>query len=1183
MPETVAPLLNEYKNSLLLSRLLQTISGGIQFKRGLPCSCHVIQSLLWLLPFLLSLPLTGLSFVPWSGLYLGMIYGGILGLVSFTISMIIKINAVYVKKQNETFEEDEDIHSFSSVLSYVFALKTPPNLILHLIISGLTGFTSFVLLDVGLMRDIMPTGVAVLVHVLGWVCVCTGHYSLLVSPPVDFNVYRNVEQDRVFQLRFISRSFYVFCFGFTLILTKYIFNVPLVFFYVLYVCFLSLPLLWALGVLPSPDSLLFYLLEQSLVILTGGSVAPSEIRLLCQFLLTLVSIGIILLLNAFYTNTAGILASGLLGFLLSLNLLQFLADSVRALCSCRHHHKDASCISSSHYSFHLLVIMREIHLNVKNYVVKYSSEIQRTSLLMIALSLILYYTMDTGPDTDIDMWNNSTSTNERRLMSNTELYSSIGIIILAVFEEVLKLSSSLYCFQSLGGVRNPLHPRERDSSKVMKDKRKRLFFFTGGPRQYLLLYVYPLCMVTYIGFNIESSTSSSSIVFVVATLRILRKIWQDTVSALHELSLTAILSLSLFYVSNNNSWIILPIGVRAVIVGYGLLVFSNFRCNLHFYLILLLGLLFDSKLRTRKHSLTLFLTFLLLPFSLLFMLLSSLFSSPLLPLFTLPILLPVSPRPLFYWPRLFRRSFSSESLDGVFYKQAKTGIVETLSITNTLTRGASNGLGEVWLIRFQDRTVLAQLLERGYGYQILSLLGLELQETSCHAIEVARLDEAIDLAYTSNCPSLSFYCNPHLFNVFAPVDAYVAEVYSDARNSLSGIIDQPAYLAKFYDNFFKTLIYVTLKYCLSDSKQFPDIILNTRETEARVNKGGREPIVSGSTYAGSSVHVSSVLVGEGSQHSLDIESLRQAFLAPKGAPTDRTDTIIGSPNLVRGANVRESSFMRPGSNRVTPLHQATNTSSFPPSLPLSSREIAVIIDTRLPQSWHDYLLDRFSLRKKLTLPQLANIKSLTSALFSIITSSLSSTTSVPSPYQLYKGFNGAFSNAVLTSESNIQWLQSNRLLSNISLKAFRYAVKLLYDEAAIGEPSDNEELFSDYLSGYDTDWYIGNEDEGEWADAVLSQKPHLFSMDYDQETSSYSAHILSLQDELLHILQLNPSALKGVWSNLSWELQYLTNDDEERYSIQAHKRLLRNLLTQTAAIPLGYYIYESDIINLSQQ
>ena len=132
--------------------------------------------------------------------------------------------------------------------------------------------------------------------------------------------------------------------------------------------------------------------------------------------------------------------------------------------------------------------MREIHLSVKNYVIKYFIEILRTSLLMIALSLILYYTMNTRSDTDIDAWNNSTSTNESRLMSNTELYSSIGIIILAVFEEVLKLFSSLYCFQSLGGIRNPLHPRERDSSKVMKDKRKRLFFFIGGPRQYLLLY-----------------------------------------------------------------------------------------------------------------------------------------------------------------------------------------------------------------------------------------------------------------------------------------------------------------------------------------------------------------------------------------------------------------------------------------------------------------------------------------------------------------------------------------------------------------------------------------------------------------------------------------------------------------------------------------------------------------------
>ena len=66
---------------------------------------------------------------------------------------------------------------------------------------------------------------------------------------------------------------------------------------------------------------------------------------------------------------------------------------------------------------------------------------------------------------------------------------------------------------------------------------------------------------------------------------------------------------------------------------------------------------------------------------------------------------------------------------------------------------------------------------------------------------------------------------------------------------------------------------------------------------------------------------------------------------------------------------------------------------------------------------------------------------------------------------------------------------------------------------------------------------------------------------------------MSLQDEVINFGQVNPSALKGVWSNLSWELQYLTNDDDERYSIQAHEGVLRNLTIQTADPPLGYPIY----------
>ncbi len=78
----------------------------------------------------------------------------------------------------------------------------------------------------------------------------------------------------------------------------------------------------------------------------------------------------------------------------------------------------------------------------------------------------------------------------------------------------------------------------------------------------------------------------------------------------------------------------------------------------------------------------------------------------------------------------------------------------------------------------------------------------------------------------------------------------------------------------------------------------------------------------------------------------------------------------------------------------------------------------------------------------------------------------------------------------------------------------------------------------------------------------------------------YTAHALSLQDEIVHIGRLSPEAVHGVWADLSLELLYLTNDDEERYSIQAHSLLLRNLTIQAADPPMGYSVYSSGILRI---
>ena len=54
----------------------------------------------------------------------------------------------------------------------------------------------------------------------------------------------------------------------------------------------------------------------------------------------------------------------------------------------------------------------------------------------------------------------------------------------------------------------------------------------------------------------------------------------------------------------------------------------------------------------------------------------------------------------------------------------------------------------------------------------------------------------------------------------------------------------------------------------------------------------------------------------------------------------------------------------------------------------------------------------------------------------------------------------------------------------------------------------------------------------------------------------------------------------GLWASLALELLYLTNDDDERYSIQAEERILRNLTVEAADPPLGYPAYTSAPIKI---
>ena len=78
----------------------------------------------------------------------------------------------------------------------------------------------------------------------------------------------------------------------------------------------------------------------------------------------------------------------------------------------------------------------------------------------------------------------------------------------------------------------------------------------------------------------------------------------------------------------------------------------------------------------------------------------------------------------------------------------------------------------------------------------------------------------------------------------------------------------------------------------------------------------------------------------------------------------------------------------------------------------------------------------------------------------------------------------------------------------------------------------------------------------------------------------YTSRLLTMQNLSVSMATINAECVNGLWAALALELYYMTNDDDERYSIQALPLVLRNIVTQAADPPLGYPVYSSGMLNV---
>ncbi|KAM4540959.1 pecanex-like protein 4 [Fundulus diaphanus] len=1197
------PLLNEYKQEFFWKRFPQTVLGGPRFKLGYcaPPYVYVNQAVLFLTPWLFG----GVGTLLCQLQLLQELYAAVLsGMLMFAAAAGVQALAMYAARRSGTVVErlgaanilvDEEEVEFTHCVSPETVRFIAPgkrfglNVVLHTVLAGvLCGFGTWYVFLGRLTALYGSTGVSLVVFVLSWVTLCIAEYSLIVNTAAETATFQ--AQD-TYEITPLTRPLYIFIFIAVDLANRFSHAVPELqpASQTLHVVFVFLPLLWALGVLPPLDALLLWGMEQALVFGLGGSPMSSNIRLLSMFA---VSFGVAVC-NYFIPSTLGVvLFSTSAGFLLSLDLSQVGTLCRRQRLVLRDHRFHGG--GSPPFlltSFGWTLGCRELLLHLSLLV----AAMAEAGLLHHFLGAVQSRDLVTGPQ------------------------GPVSYLLLILFSLCWALREVQGAYVVGGMFLNPLYPKGLSNVQSFKQK-NRGFHVAAAIRRVLLYLVSPFAMVAFLSMD-KSLRSLHSASVSVGLTRAFRGVWQSSEDALLQMVVVVLVQLA----AGDKAlpgWDTLGTGVQLLLVGLLMDRLSQFLAKLKFTLTVLVTSWTEKKQRRQSAGTLLALNAALWPLVLAVVTLSALLSAPLLPLFTLPIFLVGFPRPQRSWPGPVGTACPCP--DSVFYQQMSGSLASALR-----TAFASGSLGSVapgshFLGRFQDRMVWIMILERGYGYCTVNIKGLELQETSCHTVEARRVDEVFEAAF-ERPERLGFTqgFNLHWGNALTPCAALAVRVYSDARNVLSGIIDSHDNLRKLQEDFMKALIWLLLRYCVqrhkgllwssevgsgiggmkSQSSQLAQttcnqpseaVVVESNVSSLRFRQDsssltsfgdwsdeddlfGPQParrtvaLVTAEAQPGHSV----LQIGASLPGSVEMDSLFENMALSALQPLQPLGLGIGMPAVDKGRNpevLRES----PHLNFSCPQSEVFNLPPGWRTAPLLPSRL-LLLRPLFPEDWFRFSLGRFGLAVQgetsedttKALKEDDVLKELHGKVALSCLISVGAESAFTSPSYIYRLYCGD-----VPWTEGLDWLSSSKELYQLTLQAFRFSFKLLFDQASLGPMESPEELFST-LEEYERDWYIGLVTEKGWHDSVVQEKPFLFSLGHDLTMGTYTGRVLSLQEQLVQVGRLNGEGVRGQWANLSWELLYATNDDEERYSIQAHPFMLRNLTVQAADPPLGYPIYSS--------
>uniref|UniRef100_A0A8C0CSC6 Pecanex-like protein n=1 Tax=Balaenoptera musculus TaxID=9771 RepID=A0A8C0CSC6_BALMU len=1165
------PLLNDYKQDFFLKRFPQTVLGGPRLKLGYcaPPYIYVNQIILFLMPWVLG----GIGTLLYQLGILEDYYTAALsgGLMLFT-AFVIQFTSLYARSRSVTVERmlttdilaEEDEHEFTScagaetIKFLIPGKKHTANIVFHSVLAGLVcGLGTWYLLPNRITLLYGSAGGTVLLFIFGWMTLCIGEYSLIVNTATETATFQT--QD-TYEITPLMRPLYIFFFVSIDLAHRFMVNIPVLeqMNQILHILFIFLPFLWALGTLPPPDALFLWAMEQVLEFGLGGSSMSTHLRLLIMFI---ISTGTAVT-SYFIPSTVGVVLfmTGL-GFLLSLNLSEM-----------------------GH------------RVGTKSKALPNSSEKQFTWKEYLFYSIVLVLALlETG------LLHHFAGFSQ---ISKNSPQAIVGYILMILFIIlwILKEIQSVYIF---GIFRNPIYPKHAQTVTLFLEKQTKLMKI-GVVRRILINLVSPFAMIAFLSLD-SSLQGLHSVSVSIGFTRAFRMVWQNTENALLE---TVIVSAVHLLISNTDIWWNrnLDTGIRLLLVGIMRDRLIQFISKLQFAVTVLLASWTEKKRRKSATTLCV-LNIVFSPFMLVFIVFSTLLSSPLLPLFTLPLFLVGFPRPIQSWPGVVGTT-ACVCADTVYYYQMVPSL--NTALQSAMAAGSLGLLlpGSHYLGRFQDRLIWIMILECGYTYCCINIKGLELQETSCHTAEARRVDEVFEGAFEQEEYARVCSINEHFGNVLTPCTVLPVKLYSDARNVLSGIIDSHDNLKEFKGDLVKVLVWILLQYCSRRS----NVQENVHKTE---NKGKASLII-----------LPALNTSPETESPEDTDSLNSENL------DDWSDDVFGEePTIKKGKEERDQLKVLPGINLPIPgsvesqrvgkhsagtvtensLYQAValgypatdkgkqEAMAYIPLMEFSCSHSHLLslpeewisnclpnskvkeMSSLFPEDWYHFVLRQLECfhseeNASDVVEEIAKDRVLKDfyvhAVMTCYFSLFGVDNMIPSPGHILRVYSGVFPWSLA-----LDWLTEKPELFQLALKAFRYTLKLMIDKVSLGPIEDFKEL-TNCLEEYESDWYIGLVSDEKWKEAILQEKPYLFSLGYDPNMGVYTGRVLTLQELLIQVGKLNAEAVRGQWANLSWELLYATNDDEERYSIQAHPLLLRNLTVQAADPPLGYPIYSSKPLHI---